>query len=102
MVRLSDIIAATVGTQRPVTIATIMKRARDPDTDETIVFPHVHGDQPLGLALARMGDSGHNVLPVVSRANARLMVGVIALTDVLKSYGVDTTRMTPPRGLVRQ
>jgi CIC family chloride channel protein len=102
MVRLSDIIAATVGTQRPVTIATIMKRARGNDTDETIVFPHVHGDQPLGLALARMGDSGHNVLPVVSRANARLMVGVIALTDVLKSYGVDTTRMTPPRGLVRQ
>jgi CBS domain-containing protein len=62
----------------------------------------VHGDQPLGLALARMGDTGHNALPVVSRANARIVVGIVTLADVLKSYGVDTSRMTPPRGLVRQ
>ncbi len=98
MVRVSDIIDATTGSQRPVTIATIMKRARGPDGDDTIQFPHVHGDQPLGLALARMGDTGHNVLPVVSRANARSMEGVVTLVDVLKAYGVDTRRITPPSG----
>jgi chloride channel protein, CIC family len=103
MVRMSDIIEATSGSQRPVTIATIMKRARGPGDDNAQPqFPHVHSDQPLGLALARMGDTGHNALPVVSRANARLMVGIVALADVLKAYGVDTSRMTPPRGLVRQ
>jgi CBS domain-containing protein len=102
MVRVSDIIEATSGSQRPVTIATIVKRARGGDDDGPVAFPHVHGDQPLGLALARMGDTGHNALPVVSRANARIVVGIVTLADVLKSYGVDTSRMTPPRGLVRQ
>jgi chloride channel protein, CIC family len=103
MVRMTDIIEATSGSQRPVTIATIMKRSRGPDQDEAVIhFPHVHSDQPLGLALARMGDTGHNALPVVSRANARMMVGIVTLPDVLKAYGVDTTRMTPPRGFVRQ
>ncbi|MGH7652846.1 MAG: chloride channel protein [Gemmatimonadaceae bacterium] len=100
MVRISDITDATSGSQRPVTIATIMKRARGPDADG-LQIPHVHSDQPLGLALARMGDSGHNVLPVVSRANARLVVGIVTLADVLEAYGVDTARMTPPRGMVR-
>ncbi|MGH7602912.1 MAG: chloride channel protein [Gemmatimonadaceae bacterium] len=101
MVRISDITDATSGSQRPVTIATILKRARSSDADDASQVPHVHSDQPLGLALARMGDSGHNVLPVVSRANARLVVGIVTLPDVLKAYGVDTARMTPPRGLVR-
>src|SRR5436305_226683 len=70
MVRVSDVIDATTGSQRPVTIATILKRAR-PATHNSTIIPHLHSDQPLGLALARMGDTGHNVLPVVSRANAR-------------------------------
>jgi CBS domain-containing protein len=58
----------------------------------------VHKDQPLGLALARMGDTGHNALPVVDRGNARAMIGIITLVDVLKAYGVDASRMTPARG----
>src|SRR5439155_16766415 len=97
MARVSHIIDATLGTQRPVTIATILKRARG-DTEESLPVPHVHSDQPLGLALARMGDSGHNVLPVVSRANARMIIGVVTLTDVLHAYGVDPRRVTPPHG----
>jgi hypothetical protein len=28
----------------------------------------------------------------------REMVGIVTLVDVLKAYGVDTTRMTPVRG----
>ena len=98
MVRVSDIIDATTGSQKPVTIATIMRRARGPNSDNNAIIPHVHSDQPLGLALARMGDTGHNVLPVVSRANARMIIGVVTLTDVLHAYGVDPRRVTPPHG----
>src|SRR3954465_11969517 len=89
MVRVSDIIEATSGSQRPVTIATIMKRARGGSDDAPLPFPHVHSDQPLGLALARMGDTGHNALPVVSRANSRMIIGVATIADVLQAYGVE-------------
>ena len=98
MVRVSDIRNATTGAQRPVTIATILKRARN-DGVQPGVIPHVHSDQPLGLALARMGDTGHNVLPVVSRANAKTIIGVVTLTDVLHAYGVDPRRVTPAHGV---
>ena len=99
MVRVSEILEATSGSQRAVTIATIMKRAREANGDERIQLPHVHSDQPLGLALARMGDTGHNVLPVVSRANARIMEGVVTIVDVLNAYGVDARRLTPAHGI---
>jgi CIC family chloride channel protein len=49
---------------------------------------HVHPDHSLSLALERMGDSGMNVLPVVSRADVRDLIGVIALDDILEAYGV--------------
>ena len=97
MARVSDILDATIGSQRPVTITTILKRARG-NSDDAQPVPHVHSDQPLGLALARMGDTGHNALPVVSRANARMIIGVVTIGDVLQAYGVDPTRMTPLRG----
>jgi len=51
-------------------------------------FPHVHTDQSLELALERMGATGLDVLPVVSRANMREMIGVVALADVIQAYGV--------------
>ncbi|HZI99212.1 MAG TPA: CBS domain-containing protein, partial [Gemmatimonadaceae bacterium] len=51
-------------------------------------FVHVHADHPLGEALTRMGESGHSVLPVVSRANARILLGLVTLEDVLKAYKV--------------
>jgi len=99
MVRVADVRDATLGSQRPVTIATILKRAGGPNYDGAGLIPHVHSDQPLGLALARMGDTGHNVLPVVSRANARMIIGVVTLADVLHAYGVDPRRVTPPHGV---
>jgi len=98
MVRVNDVVDAATGSQRPVTIATIMKRASALMRDGDAAFPHVHKDQPLGLALARMGDTGHNALPVVDRGNARAMIGIVTLVDVLKAYGVDASRMTPSRG----
>jgi len=56
---------------------------------------HVHGDQPLGQALARMGESGHTTLPVVSRGNARLVLGLVTLGDILKAYGVERADQLP-------
>ena len=54
-------------------------------------FPHVHLDHSLSLALQRMGASGLHVLPVVSRANLRQLMGIVALSDVLDAYGVAKT-----------
>jgi CBS domain-containing protein len=51
-------------------------------------FPHVHPDHSLSLALERMGATGLNVLPVVSRADVRRLLGVVALRDVLEAYGL--------------
>jgi CIC family chloride channel protein len=89
MVRVSDIMAAVDGGHLGASIATVMERAREADGQRRIEVPHVHGDQPLGQALARMGDTRHNVLPVVSRANIRIMLGVVTLADVLRAYGVE-------------
>jgi chloride channel protein, CIC family len=59
-------------------------------------FPHVHADHPLDLALERMGSARLDVLPVVSRANIHQMLGVVVLSDVLSSFGVDRTKWTDP------
>ena len=57
-------------------------------TAHTKDFPHVHPDHTLNLALERMGAAKVHVLPVVSRANVRLLLGVVVLEDVLEAYGV--------------
>jgi CIC family chloride channel protein len=51
-------------------------------------FPHLHADHSLDLALERMGSSGCDLLPVVSRANVHEMEGVCTLLDVLRAFGV--------------
>ncbi len=53
-----------------------------------LVFPHVHADQGLDLALERMGTNQIEMLPVVSRANVHKLEGIVTLHDVLHSYGV--------------
>lgn len=55
------------------------------------VFPHVHPDQGLDLALERMGANQIEVLPVVSRADVHKLEGIVTLRDVLDSYGVNPT-----------
>jgi len=57
------------------------------------VFPHVHSDQGLDLALDRMGTNQLEILPVVSRADVHRLEGIVTLRDVLDSYGV----MAPER-----
>jgi CIC family chloride channel protein len=71
---------------RPVglTIAMSGDRSAPPDTAP----PHLHLDHPLSLALQRMGESGREVLPVVSRSDIRILLGAITLSDVLERYHV--------------
>ncbi len=49
--------------------------------------PHLHDDHLLDLALERMGASGMNALPVVSRLDVRRMDGIVGLPDVMRVYG---------------
>jgi CBS domain-containing protein len=51
-------------------------------------FAHVHPDHSLNVALERIGASGLQIIPVVSRANAKDLLGVAVLNDILRAYGV--------------
>ena len=55
---------------------------------DALVFPHVHADHGLDLALQRMGANQIEMLPVVNRANVHKVEGVVTLRDVLNAYGV--------------
>ncbi len=59
------------------------------DLIDGLDFPHVHADQALHLALERMSSERLDLLPVVSRADAHLLEGIVTMRDVLDSYGVD-------------
>jgi len=89
MVRTRHIAAAVKQGRLDMTVARLMQIARRSDTDASVDLPHVHNDQPLSRALARMKDNGHKVLPVVSRANGRIMLGIVTLADILEAYGVE-------------
>jgi CIC family chloride channel protein len=54
---------------------------------------HVHPDQSLDDALARLGDSP--LLPVLNRADLRKLEGVITLQDVLNAYRNAPARAGP-------
>jgi len=58
------------------------------DLVDPLNFPHVHADQSLDLALERMGAFHLEILPVVGRANAHELEGMVTLRDVLDAYGV--------------
>ena len=51
-------------------------------------FVYVHPDQPLSLALKKMGDAGLDILPVVSRADIRQLLGMVTLPETLNAYGL--------------
>lgn len=59
-------------------------------------YPYVHADHPLSHALERMGASGVDVVPVVSRANIHMMYGIVTLSDILASYGVSSAQTSRP------
>jgi CIC family chloride channel protein len=55
---------------------------------DALVFPHVHPDQGLELALERMGANQIEILPVVNRADIHKLEGIVTLRNVLEAYGV--------------
>jgi CIC family chloride channel protein len=74
----------------------LSQQAADAQTSAK-ALPHLHADHSLSLALERMGATGLDVLPVVSRANVRELIGVIALDDVLQAYGLSRNSMEEGR-----
>ena len=52
------------------------------------IFPHLHADHTLDVALRRIAETGWKVLPVVSRDNLREWKGTLPLEDILGAYGV--------------
>ncbi len=68
--------------------AAVVRSALTDSTPYGFVYP----DQPLSLALERMGAVGLEALPVVSRADARHYLGTITLSDALGAYGLASLR----------
>jgi chloride channel protein, CIC family len=58
---------------------TLLREMPDPQR-----LPHVHPDQPLEMALRRLGD--HPLLPVTSRVHLDHLEGVVTLEDILQAY----------------
>ena len=56
--------------------------------ESTTPPPHVHPDHQLTLALERMAAGSLTILPVISRADTRRLVGIVLLDDVLRAFGV--------------
>jgi CIC family chloride channel protein len=54
--------------------------------DEGLPSPYLHADESLDTALRTFG--ARRTLPVVSRRDLTQVIGVIALEDVLRAYGV--------------
>lgn len=79
MVRHADLARAVSLENQNATLGELLEQPES--------FPHVHPDQPLPVVLERMGSSGLNVLPVVSRANLHDLMGIVVLEDVLTAYG---------------
>ena len=68
----------------------------------SFVSAHIHKDHPLHIALERLGATGLDLLPVVSRANILRLEGIVTLDDVLETYGVGSLHLaqtpSPPPG----
>jgi len=101
MLRASDLAAAVRAGRARMTLETLIAGVGPATSANTndIGVAHVHGDQPLGQALARMGETRHTVLPVVSRGNIRVLLGIVTLPDVLRAFGVERLDQLTPSDL---
>jgi len=70
--------------------------APDPEKLDSEVFPHVHPDHTLDVAMARLAKTGLGALPVVSRTNIRELKGTISMQDVLAAYAMGKVQPSPP------
>lgn len=66
----------------------VLGRQRPPGDGGSEPAHHLHPDHGLGIALGRMGASGRTVLPVVSRADTRELLGVVTVVDLLEAFGL--------------
>jgi len=87
MIKRTDLANAIAREAGSMTLEDLLHELR-PDDASLEDFPHIHADHSLHLALERMGACGLSVLPVVSRASVRQLMGIVVLGDVLKAYGV--------------
>ncbi len=88
MVRTADLIKAAEGASEADTVRKVMQQ-QDEFQGTAPAFAHLHTDFTLDQALARMGGARHNVLPVVSRADVGILLGIVTLSDILDAYGVE-------------
>jgi CBS domain-containing protein len=62
------------------------ERLRDiASCEATVAFP----DEPLRVVVYRMAESGFTRLPVVDRADAKRLQGMVSLDDLLRARGRD-------------
>ncbi len=71
MVRKAELEQAATGGPAGRKLAELLAATSPGWTPGSEKLPHVHPDHSLSLALERMGSTGLNILPVVSRANVR-------------------------------
>jgi CBS domain-containing protein len=93
MIRRTDLANAIAREAGGITLGTLLgdsglEAELPAGSSASNAFVHLHPDHSLHLALERMGSSGFGVLPVVSRASVRQLMGIVVLDDVLKAYGV--------------
>jgi CIC family chloride channel protein len=94
------LIADQRGVVGVISLSTLERAAGEDDTKklnaivDPLIFPHVHADHGLDLALDRMGSNHVEILPVVSRADVHKLEGIVTLRDVLDSYGISPTDRT--------
>ena len=92
VLRASDVMAALENHEYDAPVEGMMRPGpAESDTSALEEFPHVHADQPVELALERMGSDHVSMLPVLDRANVKHVRGVVLGDDILRSYGVPLT-----------
>jgi len=62
------------------------------DAVDIELFPHVHSDQAMEVALDRMSGSKIAMLPVLDRADVQCVRGIVLADDILRSYGFPLLR----------
>ena len=87
LVRVADIARAAGSEPGLVSVRGLVDDLEGEDADDAL---YVHADDPVSIALTRMGVTRHTALPVVSRANMRQMLGIVTLADILRAYGVES------------
>jgi CIC family chloride channel protein len=98
MVERVELEHAAAQGQQDEPVALLLRQHPSPHRSDGAPLPHVHPDHSLTFALERMGAMRYNVLPVVSRANIRQLLGVVTLEDVLEAYGLARSWRSRARG----